>query len=87
MALPDGIALWQGCQIIWLDVHVNTCATIYHKVILNKLKIFYNEPVVRLDTIGISNFLTRSKIPKGCVHKSMIKKTKIQLRPILLHEK
>ena len=26
--LPDGIALWQGCQIIWIDVHVNTCATI-----------------------------------------------------------
>ena len=28
----DGIAFWQGCQIIWLDVHVNTCATIYHTV-------------------------------------------------------
>ena len=27
--LPDGIALWHGCQI-WSDVHVNTCATIYH---------------------------------------------------------
>ena len=28
--LQDGIALLQGCQIIWLDVHVNTFTTIYH---------------------------------------------------------
>ena len=32
--LPDGIALWQGCQIIWLDIHVNTCVTIYHTVFI-----------------------------------------------------
>ena len=26
--------IMQGCQILWLDVHVTTCATIYH--IINK---------------------------------------------------
>ena len=30
--LPDGIALRQGCQIIWLDVYVNTYTTIYHNL-------------------------------------------------------